>query len=193
MINFKKKNNRKMSGFTLVETLVALFIFSVSILSVMAALSQGIKSTSYAKNKILAQYLSQEGLEYFRNMRDTHILYETGTSKIGWATFVSKLMTTGRCQIGCTFNNNELAFGTDIKNIYVEPCNSGTCGFLYYDSSHGNYNLFSGGSATTFSRTMLVKQVGSDNLEITSKVTWGSGSGAGTISLSENLSSLAEN
>lgn len=75
MSKFFKKNNR---AFTLVETLVALSIFTVSILGLMSVLASGISNTNYAKQKMVATYLAQEGIEYVRNMRDTYVLYPGG-------------------------------------------------------------------------------------------------------------------
>ncbi|PIZ86896.1 hypothetical protein COX93_02875, partial [Candidatus Nomurabacteria bacterium CG_4_10_14_0_2_um_filter_30_12] len=51
-------------GFTLVETLVAISIFTVSVISLMSVLSSGITGTKFANNKIIAGYLAQEGIEY---------------------------------------------------------------------------------------------------------------------------------
>jgi len=58
-------------GFTLIETMVALAIFSVSIVSLIAMTSQGVANVSLAKNKLIASYLAQEGIEVVRNNRDS--------------------------------------------------------------------------------------------------------------------------
>lgn len=70
--NFKK-------GYTLIEALVAISIFSVSILGLLIALSQGISDTGYAKKKVAAAYLAAEGIECVRNTRDTYVLYPDAT------------------------------------------------------------------------------------------------------------------
>lgn len=77
---FKQKNN----GFTLVETLVAISIFTMSILGLMSVLASGISNTTYAKQKMVASYLAQEGIEHARNIRDNHVLYDTSS---GWNNF----------------------------------------------------------------------------------------------------------
>lgn len=82
MHKFFKQNNK---GFTLVETLVAISIFTASILGLISVLASGISNVGYAKKKIMATYLAQEGIEYARNIRDTHVLYE-GVS--GWNNFL---------------------------------------------------------------------------------------------------------
>ncbi len=91
MKNFDKQKNKaypakrkRCGGFTLVETLVALSIFSVSILGLMSVLGAGLADTSYAKQKIAGTYLAQEGVEYLRNMRDTDVLTDASG---GWSTF----------------------------------------------------------------------------------------------------------
>jgi prepilin-type N-terminal cleavage/methylation domain-containing protein len=82
-----KKLFLKQKGFTLVETLVAVSIFSISILGLLAVLTQGISDTGYAKKKMMAGYLAQEGIEYVRNMRDTSVLYNATSPQAGWDAF----------------------------------------------------------------------------------------------------------
>ena len=80
---FRQKNK----AFTLVETLVALAIFSMSVVTLMVVLGQGIGNTTYAKNKMIAAYLAQEGIEYVRNMRDTSALRNLSDTLFGWGSF----------------------------------------------------------------------------------------------------------
>lgn len=99
MSKFIKQNNKgftrtpkfgvtpKGGGFTLVETLIALSIFTVSILGLMSILATGISNTGYAKRKVAAEYLAQEGIEYVRNLRDTTVLYDATSSQHGWDNF----------------------------------------------------------------------------------------------------------
>lgn len=80
----KIHSQQKNTGFTLVETLVAISIFTMSILALFSVLAQGISNTGYAKKKMVASYLAQEGVEYVRNMRDNAVLYTGGGN---WASF----------------------------------------------------------------------------------------------------------
>ncbi|KKP78449.1 MAG: hypothetical protein UR77_C0002G0001, partial [Candidatus Nomurabacteria bacterium GW2011_GWC2_35_35] len=88
MIKSLKQKNK---GFTLVETLVAISIFSLSIIATMSVLGSGISDTGYAKKKMIAGYLAQEGIEYVRNMRDTSVLYHPGGSQAGWNAFMGQM------------------------------------------------------------------------------------------------------
>lgn len=72
---------KKNKGFTLVETLVGLLIFSFSVIAMMSVLGNGISDTRHAQQKIMAGYLAQEGIEYARNVRDAYVLYPAFTGK----------------------------------------------------------------------------------------------------------------
>ena len=78
---FFKKTNK---AFTLVETLVAISIFTMSILGLISILASCVSDISYAKQKIVASYLAQEGIEYVRNIRDNDVLYDPTSAQNGW-------------------------------------------------------------------------------------------------------------
>ena len=88
-----RQKNKNSSGFTLVETLVAIAIFTTSILALMVVLTSGISNINYAKKKMTATYLAQEGIEYVRNMRDTSVL-SNSTSQEGWESFKTDLISS---------------------------------------------------------------------------------------------------
>lgn len=84
---FSSKKNKSNQGFTLLEVLVAVAIFSISVLAMMSVLAQGIASTNYAKRKMVASYLAQEGVEYIRNQRDGYIIASQPNTQAGWESF----------------------------------------------------------------------------------------------------------
>lgn len=187
MEKFSKKRNR---AFTLVETLVAISIFTMSLLSIMVVLGQGIADTNYAKNKIIAAYLAQEGIEYLRNMRDTYVLYSSGNS--GWPQFLNKLTNpTARCNqnSGCYFGDLSVGDFTNpsqpMIGLSITSCSS-TCPVLLYNSTIGKYNYLSGANSG-FVRKMQTTQISADEVKIFSTIYWPSGSGTHAITFSENL------
>ena len=69
-----KIRNQK-SGFTLLESLVAVSLLALSITIAFTIAPEGISATRLAKNHITAVYLGQEAIEIVRNRRDTDMYY----------------------------------------------------------------------------------------------------------------------
>ena len=196
MKRFFKQKNKKNKAFTLVETLVAISIFTVSLLGLIAILAQGITDTGYAKKKIIASYLAQEGIEYIRNFRDTYVLYGA-TTQTGWEEFNNRLIA-GLCDTagGCYFDDSNVLF-TDstmpMTDLSFAAC-SGACPELKYDNATGKYNYDITGTSSGYFRKINVIQnpVIPDETEIISTVSWTQGSGEHSIVFSEHLFNWVE-
>lgn len=74
MKNFSRTQKNMHNGFTLLEMLFAIIIFSFSLVSLMLIAGKGVVATTTAKDQLVAQYLAEEGAEVARNMRDTNFL-----------------------------------------------------------------------------------------------------------------------
>jgi Tfp pilus assembly protein PilV len=184
MKKFLYKNYKTKKGFTLVEALVAISIFSVSILGLMSVLASSISDTSYAKQKVTASYLAQEGIEYLRNMRDTAVLYNGTDAQTGWDAF--RASAVGACgTAGCYIADNRTLLACGVS------CSSP----LLYDSTSGKYNYTSGNNSG-FTRKVIVTPVTVggvvNDLKVSSTVSWAQGSGAYNITFSEDLFNWAE-
>ncbi len=184
----------KNSGFTLVESLVAISIFSVALITLMVALTNSITDTTYAKNKIIAGYLAQEGLEDMRNMRDDYIIYDDDHT--GWATFSGKMLACAGTS-GCSLDTPGLFSGNDrhMTEMTLTPCPGSGCPFLHYNLDNGEYYTTQpvGGVAparyttSAFRREILTKQISDDEIQVSSIISWNQGSGARSVTLTEEL------
>ncbi len=58
-------------GFTLLETLFAIFVVMTGFLSIFSVTRIGISATTSSINRLIAANLVQEGIEIIRNMRDS--------------------------------------------------------------------------------------------------------------------------
>ncbi len=200
----KIKNFNK--AFTLVETLVAISIFTMSLLGIMSVLAGSISNTSYAKQKMTASYLAQEGIEYIRNMRDTYVLYDPVNSQTGWNAFNAKLVpspnTLCASANGCYFDDQKTNYTNHSQqtykdNLIINACSSSTStcpnGALLYDSLTGKYGYFVTSTTTNsgFTRKINLTQVVVGGLIneviISSTVYWTQGSGNYSVTFSEHL------
>ena len=65
------RNNQKLA-FSIIEVLIAIFIFALGITSIYMLINSSIKANNYNKNQIIAVNLVREELELIRNIRDSN-------------------------------------------------------------------------------------------------------------------------
>lgn len=81
--NLKLKIN---SGQSLVEVLVAIAVVVVVLIALVAVVLVAVRGVMFSKEKVRANFLAQEGLEWVRNQRDS----------FGWADFAGYASVTGQ-------------------------------------------------------------------------------------------------
>ncbi len=69
----RSRCGRSTSGFTIVETLVAISIVLLGVTTVFTSAQVGISSTSGVRNRVTAMFLAQEGLEAVKNLKDSNL------------------------------------------------------------------------------------------------------------------------
>ncbi|MBA3733541.1 prepilin-type N-terminal cleavage/methylation domain-containing protein [Patescibacteria group bacterium] len=169
MNNFKEsKKKLKISGFTLVETLVAISILSLSIIATFAAVQNGIKSSTVAKDQTIAFYLAQEGMEFIKNIRDENALHSINGVSTNWLASMSSL-ASDPCYFGktCTVDS-----GLKIMTTCSEPF--GTCPVLNQDPATGLYGYTSSWTPTNFRRDLQFIQVSADEITVHMYIYWAS-------------------
>ncbi len=78
--NFPQKN----SGFTLIETVVALSVLLAALTGPVALITRGVLSFSFSKNKLVAVNLAQEGIELMRLVREDNIICDILNGPAAW-------------------------------------------------------------------------------------------------------------
>jgi len=161
-------------GFTLVETLVAVSILTLSVSAPLYTASRAIVAAEIARDQLTASYLAQEGIEYARMMRDDAYLsaYQVGgvnISTVAWTAFLSGGSTAAitQCIVAtCTLDPARLmGVGSSLQ-----PCSGGTCTPLYL--SNGIYTMQQVGTKTAFKRTVRASTILPTEELITSTVSW---------------------
>jgi prepilin-type N-terminal cleavage/methylation domain-containing protein len=134
-------------GFSLIEVLLSVFIITVAVLGLYNGVSYSFNSIEKAKNKLIATYLAEEGIELVKNIRDINFSTENTEWNDGFSA----------CENGCRIDMN----GTieDGPNLPLNISN----GFYSYEA----------GEPTIFSREITIKKEGEYKVKVSSRVSYG--------------------
>jgi len=176
MITTRKNRISKKRGFTLVEMLVAVFIFSVSLASLMLIVSRGLRAANQAQKQVTAEYLAIEGLESVRSLRDGAFLRSNNSSN--WLQpfddFECLYVSDGGSD-GC----NVLFSGSA---IIMAPCTIDVDCQVYFSADNADYRQFDNTSPggdyidTGFQRQIQFYEGDSDDeIIVDSVVSWDQG------------------
>jgi len=172
-----KRSDSNSRGFSLIETLVAITILLVSVVGPISLISDSLHKIYYAKDKITAISLMQEGVEMVRQVRDTNMLTASP-----WLTNLSPgdyMVDVGSFVAGGT------------PSSFVIPCAScaGVLQPVYFDSMTGLYRQSITGAHTQFSRIISIDNTGLPAKEsrVTVRVGWSTGGNTGSVLVKEYL------
>lgn len=161
-------------GFTLIETMVAVTILTVAIVSPMTLTTRSLTSAYYARDQIAAFHLVQEAIEAVRSVRDGNILRNALGTPVDLLSGIPSV--TGD------------PFTVDTRNNSMNLCVS-TCPPLQTNGSLYGYDTGAGWTATRFTRTVRATFVtGTDEVRVSVTLSWRSGVyQERTFTISENL------
>lgn len=160
-------------GFTLVETLLAVLILSLSIAGPLTIASKGITATMIAKDQFTAFFLAQDAMEYVRFARDSACLAAVGGTdgcpSASWLSGLSSCLSTVS-PAGCY---------VDSIQSTVLPCTT-TCPTLNYNSTNRYFSYSASDPATPqrFIRTVSITNTTADEAVVTVTVIWNDLAGA---------------
>jgi type II secretory pathway pseudopilin PulG len=97
----KKINLNNERGFTIMETLVAIFILLISITGPMVFSQNGLRAAFQSRDQVTAFYLAQDAVEYVKNMRDHNIL---SSGSANWLDGLSDCIADDPADYGCTLD-----------------------------------------------------------------------------------------
>ncbi|TSC70376.1 MAG: Uncharacterized protein CEO12_400 [Parcubacteria group bacterium Gr01-1014_46] len=185
--NLKIKRPRNV-GFTIVETLVAISILTLSILAGFTAVQNSLRSSISAKDQIVAFYLTQEAMEYIKNIRDQNALnFLNGDTSYTWLTGLSESSTAP-----CWHGGGGPAKSC-IIDVTASPPNdivncTGTCPQLRRDPVTGLMGYNSGWTLTNFSRYVQFQNVvDGEEVRVIITISWIQGATTKTFQVTESL------
>jgi Tfp pilus assembly protein PilV len=69
-----KKNQKKKKGFSVYETMIAMFVLVVGILAALGLITSSMRRSMESRDYIVGAALAQEGIELVRNIRDNNLV-----------------------------------------------------------------------------------------------------------------------
>ena len=138
-------------GFTLIEVLAAMFIMVMGVLGMFGLISRTVTFNSSVNSQLVASYLSQEGLEIVRNIRDANLLAIHKGAGGQWDDGLTA------CAAGCGADYNDTALGS-FQGTLLKLNN----GFYTYDA----------GTDTIFTRKITIDSATIDVLKVSVDVSW---------------------
>lgn len=182
------------SGFTLVETLVAVLILTLSVGALLSLASGGFYSVRYSRNQIVANNLLQESIEYIRNTRDT--AFENGLTWDLWQQQILSVDSTGKptgdTSGGC-FHKNGCYVDPFVNSENIKQCDE-SCPYVQYypDNSFYGYNgsypfsISTQPYQTSFIRKIVItpSERSPDQLIVNATISWENGSTLKSLSQS---------
>lgn len=175
-------------GFTILETLVAIFILAISITGPMSFAQSGLRTAFLARDQITAFYLAQDAIETIRNIRDQNELdcgsgpgvsCFSSANENNWIRSLAecRTVTTRPCSIDTTFPDP----GAEIKGI--KTCAGawgGDCPALKFNDVDGTFGTENGTEDSIFSRTIYMNEKKEEQeVEIIVVVSWKTNAGLG--------------
>jgi prepilin-type N-terminal cleavage/methylation domain-containing protein len=181
----------KNGGFTLIEVLIAVVIFSTSIAGLLSIVGTGVGNINVSKNRLIGNYLAQEGIEIMRYKRDYMTAIDTTN---GWTSFST--MMNNICSISAPCGVSALRpLAVPVDCGPNNPTNCRVVQNTQGNPATGAYAMLGDSGATSWTPTIFSRKIylespinnSADSYIIHSLVSWQQGTGTYTTSMSETI------
>lgn len=161
-IQICKKNNwrHNTSGFTIVETLVAITILMIAVSGPLVIATKSLNSARISKNQMIASYLAQESMEMVKNVRDGNM-----SEGSNWLDGLGAGELTPKCYDQshvCDINGIDLTLSGDVE-VSECPLSPGVLGCPIYFNQGTGYSHKTTGVKTAFSRHFYLADIAGSN------------------------------
>lgn len=164
---------KKIKGFSIGEVTLSVFILGVTMLTILTLYADGLKSFQDERDSVIASMLAQEGVEITRNVRDNNWARRDAVNDTDPDVFDRFDVSSGGAENDCRVSYDLYTINVDNEIDYNDPaisCN----GSSYVLNIDGNsFYTHRAGSPTKFRRRIVLNYLDSENLIVTSLVSWG--------------------
>src|SRR3989338_5159739 len=147
-----------MSRVSLIETIVAIFIISISLAGPLNFINTSLSAIRYANDQTTAFFLAQEAMEYVKNAVDTNILKGADSNK--W--IVSNASCSGCVDLGACLHGIS-GCRLDAQGASITVANAS--GFSLPLKYNNEVYQYSSGTDTSFYRTIYIEKRGDGSQE----------------------------
>lgn len=181
----KKIVQQSNSGFTLIETLVAVTILIIGVIGPLSLAARGISDGLFAQNQLTANLLAQEAMEVIINKRNSNV--------------VNILNINPADGLFGDFFPANMPNGFEVKTIGVDAMMGGIDDSCQYDDDNGQTQFGcylnnegrgyyeKSNSGGQFIRQITVKKISNDEIGVTVTIKWKNKNTLKTFTLSEYL------
>jgi prepilin-type N-terminal cleavage/methylation domain-containing protein len=161
----------KKNGFTILESIVAIAILSLSISGVFSAVQQSLAQSTISKEEVQAFYLAQEAVEIIRNKRDSNQLAVINGTPASWLSGIAE-----NADDPCYFGKTCEVDATGPSNKYLFSCSGSwnSCDNLKQDTDTFLFN-YATGNTTHFKREIQIEQMNANEVAIIVRISWDNG------------------
>ena len=153
--NFKKKQK----AFTLVEVLIAISILTIGILSGFILITKVLYNTAVIQDRLTASFLTQEGIELVRQVRDSNFLQIMNGESVEWKDGLADGSYTIESKAGSE------------QPITLTSVDTGEGSNFRYNDDTKIYN-YTIGEPTTFNREIKITTINDDEIRVESIMKW---------------------
>lgn len=157
-------------GFTVLETLVAIFVLSLAVSGAFSAVQGSLSQATVSKDEVKAFYLAQEGVEMIRNKRDSNQLTRIQGGSSSWLSGIAS-NAADPCYFGKVCRVESSSPGTFVT------CGTSwdTCPNLRQDTSTYLMGYNAAWPLTNFKREIMIGAPTADEIAVVVRVTWTKG------------------
>jgi type II secretory pathway pseudopilin PulG len=157
---------QKSAGFTMIETLVAVTLLTMSVGAPLTLAAKSLQAAQYSRDQIVAFNLAQEAIEVVRAQRDKNLIkIAGGNTSLDWLTGIPTVESgdtgcpIGSWTIGSIACQPFIVQGSKPLDQAIVACTTIPCSVMLFDATNGWYN-YTAGTPSRYTRTVIVRRRG---------------------------------
>ncbi|OIO07544.1 hypothetical protein COX68_03360 [Candidatus Falkowbacteria bacterium CG_4_10_14_0_2_um_filter_41_15] len=154
----KHLNRNDKLAFSLLETIVVLFIVSIGLVSILSLTVDSVRAQNLNKNSLVAYRLAQEGLELIKNARDSNFIQNSSSTPVVWNLGIEGVPGSDKYKVDYVSSTPEVIAGMAEARLRLDAAD-----FYLHNDAYPN---------SIFSRMITITPGGAASSTVVSLVEW---------------------